>query len=109
MTYITAKEMHDAAKQKYACKEALDWLASLLEEANPLEHEHLKKLEWIYWYAYNVIQDRWPEAEAMIATEPEHACLYARDVVQGRWPEAEATIATDSVFWKLYQEHCNLS
>ena len=135
MTYITAKEMHDAAKQKCACQEALDWLASLPPNSNPLDHEHSRKAAWACWYARNiikgrwfeaeetiatspgwayfyardVIKDRWPEVETLMASSPEWAYFYARDVIKGLWIEAEETISADSRFWSRYKESFNLS
>jgi hypothetical protein len=49
---------------------------------------------YAYYYARDVIKGRWPEVEAVIATDPEWAYLYALNVVKGRWLEAEATIKT---------------
>ena len=72
-------------------------------------------------YATQIVQGRWPEGEAAIATSAgcsyEHAlkigqrfpageaiiatdagwsCHYARNVIKGRWPEGEAAIATSA-------------
>ena len=46
-----------------------------------------------FMYAQEVIKGRWPEGEAVIATDPGYAYRYATEVIGGRWPEAEATIA----------------
>ena len=46
-----------------------------------------------YVYARFALKSRWPEAEAIIATGPFEAYAYADNVIKGRWPEAEVTIA----------------
>ena len=48
-----------------------------------------------YSYARDVIKGRWPEAEPAIATNSFSAYEYAKDVIGGPWPEGEAAIATD--------------
>ena len=58
-----------------------------------------------YYYAEDVIQGRWPEAEEIIKkfvpsgtagyTMSSIACDYARFVIKGRWPEAEEMILKD--------------
>ena len=48
-----------------------------------------------YYYAYNVIEGRWPEAEATIMRDSYYAYQYAHNVIKGRWPEAEAEIKTN--------------
>ena len=47
---------------------------------------------------------RFPEAEPYILKDPEGAYLYALNVIKGRWPEGEAVIATDSRAAKKYLE-----
>ena len=54
-----------------------------------------KDPEYAYYYAVNIIDGRWPEAEEAIANEPDFAYFYATDVIEGRWPEGEPAIATD--------------
>ena len=58
--------------------------------------------EKAYRYALNVIKGRWPEAESVIATNPYYAYAYAHDVINGRWPEAEARIMTNPYYAYLY-------
>jgi hypothetical protein len=101
MTYITAKQMYDGAGM-YACREALDWLASLPPESNPLDHEHSKKAEWACWYASNILRRRWLEAEPTIAASPIYTYVYAYNIIRGRWLEAEAIIATSAEWAYLY-------
>ena len=55
-------------------------------------------------YAKHVIQGRWPEAEPVIATDPYWAYMYARHIIGGRWPEGEATIAKDPIWAEKYLE-----
>ena len=57
-----------------------------------------------YNYAVHIIDGRWPEAEATIATDPNAAHAYARDVIKGRFPEGEAAIAKDPIWAKEYLE-----
>ena len=45
-----------------------------------------------YVYAMFALKSRWPEAEAIIATKPFEAYAYAHSLIKGRWPEAEAII-----------------
>ncbi|GIV52385.1 MAG: hypothetical protein KatS3mg038_2906 [Candidatus Kapaibacterium sp.] len=52
--------------------------------------------ECAYYYACDVIRGRWPEAEPVIAADAWCAYSYARDVIGGRWPEAEPVIAQDA-------------
>ena len=55
-------------------------------------------------YVRDVIRGRWPEAEPVIATDPELAYIYVRDVIRGRWPEGEPAIATSPYYSKEYLE-----
>jgi hypothetical protein len=93
--------MHAKAVAAGACRPALKWLDSLPPDSDPLRVEHPDRLEWAYWYARNVIQGRWPEAEPVIMGNPDAAYQYAQDVIQGRWPEAEPVIMgnPDAAYW----------
>ena len=64
-----------------------------------------KDPESAYWYAKNVIKDRWPEAEPVIAKDPKLGYWYARFVIEDRWPEAEPAIATDHNLASMYAKH----
>ena len=55
---------------------------------------------WAYYYARDVIEGRWPEAEPFIMQDPARAYYYARDVIEGRWPEAEPVIK-QSAKWAM--------
>jgi len=57
-----------------------------------------------YGYAKDVIQDRWPEAEPYIMKNPYYAYLYAKDIIEDRWSEAEPYIKTTERYWQFYQE-----
>ena len=59
-----------------------------------------------YWYARNIIKDRWEEGEEIIKTDPCWAYWYARNAIKGRWPEAEETIKTDPGWWEEYRRYC---
>lgn len=54
-----------------------------------------------YNYTFFILHKRWPEAEPIIATHPEHAAMYAVHIINHnnkgkpiRWREAEDVIAT---------------
>ena len=61
----------------------------------------MKDPKWAYYYALNVIKDRWPEAEPYIMKDPAWAHAYALKVIKGRWPEAEPYIMKDPD-WAYY-------
>jgi len=87
ITTITLKEAITNAKKAYACKEDLNMVKSLGSIKIILKHE--RAAYWLYWYARDVIKDRWPEAEEYIKKDPKHAYWYARDIIKNRWHEAE--------------------
>ncbi len=58
--------------------------------------------KWAYCYATDVIKGRWPEGEAVISSDPRWADLYATDVIKGRWPEGEKAIASDPMLAYQY-------
>jgi hypothetical protein len=89
------------AKEHYACQFALDFLSSATLE-DILQHP--KAAEWAYWYASEVLNSRWPEAEDVIKTDPMWAYSYAVKFVQARWPEAEDVIKTDPKWARVYAE-----
>ena len=60
-----------------------------------LESKVMTDPEWAYWYARDVMKQRWPEAEPTIRTDPYWAYRYALDVMETRWPEAGPMIRTD--------------
>jgi hypothetical protein len=48
-----------------------------------------------YVYASEVIEDRWPAIEKYILKDPHNAYKYASEVIEDRWPEAEPIIMTN--------------
>ena len=68
-------------------------------EAEPII---MKDKHYAWAYAYNVIQGRWPEVEPYIMKNPCYAYKYARDIIKGRWPEAEPYIKQDAHHWGMY-------
>jgi hypothetical protein len=49
----------------------------------------MKDPEWVYYYAHNVIRDRWPEAEPTIMKDPEWAFWYAHQIMKDpKWAES---------------------
>ena len=81
------------AREAEACSTALDELEKLGSLADVRKHSRAP--EWASWYAFNVIEGRWPEAEDIIRTDPKCAYGYALEIINGRWPEAENIIRTD--------------
>ena len=57
-----------------------------------LETIILQSQEYIYRYALEVIEGRWPEGEITILQSPEHTCRYALDVIKDQWTEGEVSI-----------------
>jgi hypothetical protein len=55
----------------------------------------MKDPQWAYYYAMDVIRGRWAEAEPHIMKDPQWAYYYAIDVIRGRWAEAEPHIMKD--------------
>jgi hypothetical protein len=53
------------------------------------------------WYSKQIGQ-RFPAGEASIATNVESSFQYALDVIGGRWPEAEQLIRTKPGIWEAY-------
>lgn len=55
-----------------------------------------------FHYANEVLNGRFPEGEAAIATSVEYSYEYALDVLRGRFPEGEAIIATNGEYAYRY-------
>jgi hypothetical protein len=47
-----------------------------------IESKVMTDPQWAYWYARDVIKQRWPEAEPIIRTAPGWAYRYAMDVMK---------------------------
>ena len=86
------KEILDKAQRAGACRGAIDKLHTYnsFEEASKDPNAPY----WAYWYACEVIEGRWPEAEPVILTSPQWAYWYARDVIESHWLEAGLVILT---------------
>ena len=50
-----------------------------------------------YYFAKDVIKDRWPEVEPIIMQDAWWAWQYAVDVIEAPWPEAEHAISKKSI------------
>ena len=98
------KKLIRNAKRAGACDDIhLFEKYSTVKEA--LENVHsLTLYKSLVWYAENVIEGRWLEAEEFIMKCPHTIFDYARNVIKGRWPEAEETIMGDSFYSWLYTE-----
>jgi hypothetical protein len=77
-------------------------LGEAKRKVRPPTEKELTDPHWAHHYARDVIEGRFPEGEAAIATVPALAYYYARDIIGGRFPEGEAAIATDPLWTKLY-------
>jgi len=60
--------------------------------------------KWATAYAERVIHGRFPEAENAIKKDPKWAFYYAKDIIKDRWPEAEPYIQPSS-YWPWYTEY----
>ena len=86
------------------------------EPVPELEHIILQDDLAIYWYAYYVLQKRWPKGEqkllkGSIPWGPMAYILnrYAQNVMKERWPEAEPDILDDDLERPDYIKHFNIS
>jgi len=105
-----SKPLADAIAEikKYdTCKSEISTLEALCTTGATLESllEHKQAPYWAYWYAFNIIKGRWPEAEATIMTSPQWAFWYSYNVIKGRWPEAEETIMSDPKWVYMYARY----
>ena len=90
------------AKDADACETEIKNIEQLSSFEEGLKHP--KAPYWCYWYAVNVIKERWHEVEDVINKDPEYAYHYARDMIKGRWYEAEDVINKDPE-WAYYYAH----
>jgi hypothetical protein len=98
---IPFEEAKLLAIEKEACRDALD----AIEDMESWEEffEHPKSSEWALWYAMEVINGRWPEAEPYIMKgDPADIQMYAMSVIHGRWPEAEPYIMKEPTWAYWY-------
>jgi len=103
ITTITLEEAITNAEKIKACKEDLDTIKSLGSIEAVLKHK--KAAYWLYWYARDVIKDRWPEAEEYIKKDSVWAYCYAREIIKDRWLEAEKYIMKDPKHAYWYAEN----
>ena len=80
---------------------AAEILQQRWSEAEPVIMQDPNKA---YWYTRHVIKERWPEAEPIIMKDPLFAYKYARWVIRGRWIDAELYIQKDPEQWSRYAE-----
>jgi hypothetical protein len=74
-------------------------------EAEP----YIKPNEWyLYLYACDVVKVRWFEMEPCIKKDPALAYKYAVRVIKSRWSEAEPYIKQSTVFWAAYRRYFKL-
>ena len=96
------QELIANAEKAGACQDVLNTLKKFSSVVELLKDSTPQDLaSWACWYAIEVIEGRWEEAEPMIASDPYSAYLYARFIIEGRWVEAESIIAKDP-FWACY-------
>ena len=92
---MNIKEMIEKAEKAGACKEGVEWARQFDSVEGMLASDfNGKTIDYLHWYARDIIKGRWKEAEPVISTDPRSAYLYARDVIKGRWKEAESIILT---------------
>jgi hypothetical protein len=53
-------------------------------------------------FAWRVLEARWPEAEPIIAKDPQFATYYAQYLVRGAWEQGEQAIAQDPIAASWY-------
>lgn len=59
----------------------------------------------LFFYAKNIIKDRWDEAEETLKKDPHYAYKYAKEIIGDRWPEAEPYIQREGLIWNQYTNH----
>ena len=57
-----------------------------------------------YNYAIETKQ-RFPAGEPYIMKKPNWAFWYALEIIKGRWPEAEPSIMNHPDYWRWYKKH----
>jgi len=87
---ISLAEAVLTSKKHNACVREIREIEKFKNWEQFLKHE--KAILWIYWYAKNIIKDRWSDAEEYIMKDPEWIYYYAKNIIKGRWYEAEEYI-----------------
>jgi len=90
ITTTILSEAIENAKNIDACEDHIKIIENFNNWDEFLNHE--KAPYWLYWYAKNVINDRWIDAEEYIIKDSEWAYSYARYVIKDRWYDAEEYI-----------------
>lgn len=87
---------------------ARELIKSNTRSAN-IEKWVIQNAKTAFEYTFFILHKRWPEAEPIIATDPEHAALYAERIINNnnkgkpiRWREAEDVIATNPISASSY-------
>jgi len=133
LIHIESKQFKDAYDETFPAKEGValrGWLRSMIPENLIDVEEDPEELLCLYsseevlsqgdfWaltlYAQDVLGERWPEAEKILAPPEKGAdiwehydsnpfdaiCVYAKEVVGDRWPEGEAAILENYKNWDI--------
>ena len=104
-TDLSLKDLCAKARKAGACDIVDEILKEYSSVQDLLDRNPEKVSAWAHWYALNVIEGRWPEAESVIMQDPYSAYRYALNVIKGRWPEAESVIMKDLEWADLYTRH----
>ena len=76
---LSLKDLVAQAEQAGACSTELDTLRGYSDMQELLDKAEPESLAyWAYWYAREVIQGRWPEAEGAIVLNSYWAYCYAK-------------------------------
>lgn len=67
-----------------------------------LEHTITNSAEYSYYYAKNILKEKWPAGEHSIVNNDDYAYLYARYVLKKRWPLAEVVMKRNSGGYRDY-------
>jgi len=74
LTEENFKEIKQLARKNGACEDHMEIIEKLTFHEF-MTHEEI--FYWLYWFAYNIIKERWSEAEPAIMTDPKWAYQYA--------------------------------
>ena len=102
---LSLQDLCAEAREAGACSIVDEILEEYSSVQDLLDRNPERASEWAYWYALNVIEGRWLEAESVIMQDPKWAYQYAHYVIEGRWPEAESVIITSPWWAYLYARH----
>src|SRR5229473_6592586 len=71
-------------------------------ELKKREHLWKKNVRCSYLYALDILNGRFLEGEAIIATSAHWSCWYAADAIKRRFPEGEAAIVMSALYSYYY-------